>query len=453
MKLFSNKIFNKHYSKMKKNIAFILLFSIVTSFLFVKNNFAVRRLWPAKMNLYNDTLNLDHFIATDSIVKDSKKGLLFTGDPRELFTLGCGQIAINMTLSGMGHQYIQFLEGLKKRNIKITMIVVNDKPSVEMDFSKAPEMFKNPFFYLLDFSSSSGEWQRWNFERVVEDYGELVDNWVIGNEINSQLYSYYGPSSMEDFTTKFLDTFKIMYEMIKEKNEDANVYMSFDQAWDLPRLDPYSKKFQVEEGSFHYNMKSQLEFINKYLPKDMDWGVSLHPYPSPVEHGYFWDDEEATLNPKKAGDEKPYLITLKNFDIAIELLAEPRFLTKDKKVRNIIISEFGVTANQGEDVQAAGIYYLWEKIRDNPFIKAFHYNAQTYLEDGFNLSLVNKNGRKRLAWVVFKDMDRQDESRWCKDLLDTVLEKHGYKDNLGIIEEIKKESEKETKSKIIWSRD
>lgn len=453
MKKFSNKILKKNYSKMKRYIVFILLFSITVSFSFVENNFAVRRLWPAKMNLYNDTLNLDHFIATDSIVKDSKKGILFTGDPRELFTLGCGQIAINMTLSGMGHQYIQFLEGLKKRNIKITMIVVNDKPSVEMDFSKTPEMFKNPFFYILDFSSSSGEWQKWNFERVVEDYGDLVDNWVIGNEINSQLYSYYGPSSMEDFTAKFLDTFKIMYEMIKEKNENANIYMSFDQAWDLPRLDPYSKKFQVEEGSFHYNMKSQLEFINKYLPKEMEWGVSLHPYPSPVEHGYFWDDEEATLNPKKEGDKKPTLITLKNFDIAIELLAEPRFLTKDKKVRNIIISEFGVTANQGEDVQAAGIYYLWEKIRDNPFIKAFHYNAQTYLEDGFNLSLVNKNGRKRLSWAVFKDMDRKDENRWCKDLLDTVLEKHGYRDNLGILEEIKKESEKETKSKIIWSRD
>lgn len=449
-KKFIKRILN-YYKKIKKCVILFLVLTIIISF-FYNKNFAINYIWPAEMNLYNEMFNLDHFVATTSIAKDSKKGLLFTGDPRELFTLGCGQVAVNMTLSGKGHQFFQILEGLKRRNIKITMILVNDKSSKEMDFSKATGNYKNPYFYLLDFSASTGDWQRWNFERILNDYGDIVDNWVIGNEINSQMYNYYGPSTMEEYTAKFLDTFIIMYNKIKERNENADVYISFDQAWDLPRLDIYNKNFQVEEGAFHYNMKNQLEFINRYLPTDMDWGVSLHPYPSPLEHGYFWDDEHAGFNPQKKGDEKPYLVTLKNFDIVYEYLSEPRFLTVNEEVRNIIISEIGITANQGEDIQAAGLYYLWEKIRDNPFIKSFHYNAQTYLEDGYNFGLENKNGRKRLSWAVFKDMDRDDENKWCKDLLDSVLEKHGYKDNMGVLEEIKKDEEVATKSKIIWSR-
>ena len=35
--------------------------------------------------------------------------------------------------------------------------------------------------------------------------------------------------------------------------------------------------------------------------------------------------------------------------------------------------------------------------------------------------------RKRLIWAVFRDMDKDEETRaWCKDLLDSVLEEYGY---------------------------
>ncbi|MBR4313753.1 MAG: hypothetical protein IKP66_02450, partial [Lachnospiraceae bacterium] len=92
--------------------------------------FADRILWPSEMQLHNELINLDNILPKDATTSNSKKGFLFSGDPKEIFTLGAGHIAINVTLSGKGHTMIQYLKDLKKRGIKITLILVNDKAPV-----------------------------------------------------------------------------------------------------------------------------------------------------------------------------------------------------------------------------------------------------------------------------------------------------------------------------------
>ena len=281
---------------------------------------------------------------------------------------------------------------------------------------------------MMDFSASNGEWQKYNFDRIVDDYGDYVDNWVLGNEINSQMYNYYGPSDIATYTKAYCETFKICYEKIKDKNPNADVYISFDQGWDLPTYRKNTKSFDKVTGLFRYNMKEQLGLINEYLGKNIDWGVALHPYPAPVESSKFWDDEYAGYDDKaKEEKERPYLLTLKNLDLAVNYLAQDRFLRKDHTVRNIIISEFGLTSKDGERIQAAALYYLWEKIKDNPLIKCFIYNAQIDLDE-YKFGLTSDKGKKRLIWAVFKDMDREDENQWCKDLLDEVLDENDYAD-------------------------
>lgn len=392
--------------------------------------FAGRILWPSEMNLDNDLINLDSILPKDATTSNSKKGFLLSGNPKEIFTLGAGHVAINLTLSGKGHTMIQYLKELKKRGIIITLILINDRAPVGVNTVDAPEDYKNPYFYMIDFNANNGDWQRYNFDRVVADYSRYVDNWIIGNEINSQLYNYYGPANINDYTKVYCDSFKICYEKIKKSNENANVYISFDQGWDIPTYNSKDRRFDKKLGLYRYNMKEQLSLINAYLDKSIDWGVALHPYPSPVESSYFWDDLHAGYDVAAKNDEdKPYLLTLKNFEIAINYLAERKFLNKKQELRNIIISEFGITSHDGEREQAAALYYLWEKIKDNPYIKAFLYNAQTDLPDGFNFGLTSDKNRKRLAWAVFRDMDKdEEESMWCKDLLDSVLEEYGYVD-------------------------
>lgn len=424
-----------------------VLLVIVLVLISISSPYASNRLWPSAMNLYNDTISLDNLVPKDATTSNSKKGVLFTGDPKEIFDLGCGQIAINITLSGKGHTYVQYLEGFKKRGIKTTLILVNDKATVNLaPRNDTPEEFKNPYFYMIDFNSSNGEWQRLNFERILKDYGECIDNWIIGNEINSQIYNYYGPSNIRDYTKVYCDTFKIIHDKIKAVNEDANLFISFDQCWDAPQFNEKHKKYDKINGMYRYNTKEQLALINEYLGEDIDWGVALHPYPAPVDDAKFWDDEYSGFDPyDKIEKERPYLLTAKNFELAIAYLNDKKFLTKDGNQRKILLSELAFTAHNGEEIQAAGIYYIWEKImKFDKSIDGLLYNAQTDLPDGFNFGLSTEKGKKRLAWAVYKDMDRENENGWCKDLLDRVLAKYGYMDVDNVIMKIPKEV-KETK--------
>lgn len=416
-----------------RKIAYLLIVSLLIGAINPFNSFA-RILWPSEMNLESDNVNLDSILPEDATSSNSKKGFLFCGDPKEVFTLGAGHIAVNITLSGKGHAFRQYLMQFRERGIKITVVLVNDKAPVGIDTTTAPEGYKNPYFYMIDFYGSNGEWQRFNFDRIVEEYAPYVDNWIIGNEINAQLYNYYGPADVSKYTKVYCDSFKICYEKIKEVNPDANLFISFDQGWDMPEWDSRHRRFNKTLGQFRYNAKEQIALINTYLGKNIDWGISLHPYPAPVESAYFWDDEYAGFE-AQAKDEKnrPYLLTLKNFDVAISYLAENKFLNRDNEIRKIIISEFALTSHDGEREQAAGLYYLWEKMQKYPFIVSFIYNSQTDLPDGYNFGLTSDKNKKRLIWAVFKDMDRKDENGWCKDLLDQVLDEYGYADFDGII--------------------
>ena len=390
--------------------------------------YGANTLWPSVMVLENDAVDLDKFFPENATASDSKKGFFLTGDLKELYTLGVGNVAINVTLSGLGHTFMQTIRGLKKRGFKITLVLVNDKAPVGIDFSSAPDEYKKPYFYMIDFKASNGDWQKYNFERVVNDYGEYVDNWIIGNEINSQLYNFYGPSDVNEYTKKYCESFKICYEKIKQKNKNANLFISFDQGWDIPSINTKFAGHDKVLSKYRYNAKEQIELINHYLGKNIDWGLSLHPYPAPVDSSYFWDDEYAGHKPESViENERPYYLTLKNFEVAINYIRDSKFLNNKGEFRKIIISEFGLTSHDGEMEQAAGLYYLWNKIENIPNIVAFIYNAQTDLEDNYNFGLTSDKKRKRLAWAVFRDMDKDEDTRaWCKDLLDTILDKYGY---------------------------
>ncbi len=417
-----------------KKIAYVVLISLLLAAVNPIISFTSNTLWPSSMVLENDNIDIDKVLPL-ATAPNTKKGFFLTGDLKEIYTLGVGHVAINVTLSGLGHTYMQTIRGLKKRGFEITLVLVNDKAPVGIDLKSAPEEFRKPYFYMIDFESTNGEWQKYNFERIVNDYAEYIDNWVIGNEINSQLYNFYGPANVNEYTKKYCESFKICYEKIKEKNENANIYISFDQGWDMPLVDRRKNGYDKVMSNYRYNAKEQIALINNYLGRNIDWGISLHPYPAPVDSSYFWDDKYAGyIEDDVNKEERPYYITLKNFEIVVHYLAENKFLKKDREMRNIIITEFGLTSHNGEREQAAGLYYAWEKVKDNKYIKALIYNAQTDLEDGYNFGLTSEKKRKRLIWAVFRDMDKDEEnSSWCKDLLDSVLDEYGYIDINNVI--------------------
>ena len=432
------------YKFLNKKIVGILILSLITCSILPTSNAMSKVLWPSSMSLYNDAIDLDKIIPATATSSGSKKGLLFTGDPGDIFTLGAGHVAVNMTFSGRGHQFINFLEKLKKRGIKITLILCNDNAPVGLNLKNVPEEFRTPYFYMIDFEAINKDWQKYNFERIVDEYGDIVDSWVIGNEINNQAWNFYGASDTITYTKKYCESFKICYEKIKEKNENADVYIPFDYNWDLPLLRNGDRRQNKELNQYKYNMKEMLGLISENLDKEIDWGVALHPYPSPVDSSTFFSNTYSGYdNSSPIDTEQLMLLTLKNFEVFFKYFTDARYLKNDGTIRNVIISEFGVTSNENERLQAAGIYYMWEKIKDNPFIKCLLYNAQTDL-DSNHFGLVRGNLRKKISWAVFKDMDRPGEYIWCKDLLDEVLDEYGYVDVRGRI--FNKASESEIKN-------
>lgn len=420
---------NKHF----KNTIPFLIFALLVNIIKPVNASFAKVLWPSSISLYNDTIDLDKILPETATSSGSKKGFLFTGDPKDIFTLGAGHIAVNITLSGIGHAFVEFLQSLKKRGIKITLIVCNDKAPVGLNLKDVPDAFKQPYFYMLDFSANNSDWQRYNFERILDEYGDIADNWILGNEINSQEWNFYGAADSVTYVKKYCETFTICYEKIKEKNENADVYISFDYNWDLPILRYGDRRQDKELSQYKYNMKELLGLISDNLDQSIDWGVALHPYPAPVNSSTFWSDPYTGYdNSSPIGTEQLMLLALKNFEVFFTYFNEKRYLRKDGTIRNVIISEFGVTSNESERLQAAGLYYMWEKIKDNPYIKCLLYNSQTDLDTN-HFGLIKENKRKKLSWAVFKDMDRPDEYVWCKDLLDDVLDEYGYIDVNGLI--------------------
>ena len=139
-----------------KKIAYLVLISLLLQVINPAIVFASKTLWPSAMVLENDTIDIDKVLPL-ATAPDTKKGFFLTGDLKELYTLGAGHVAINVTFSGLGHTYMQILRGLKKRGFEITMVLVNDKAPVGTDLKSAPPEFRNPYFYMIDFEASNGD--------------------------------------------------------------------------------------------------------------------------------------------------------------------------------------------------------------------------------------------------------------------------------------------------------
>ena len=52
------------------------------------------------------------------------------------------------------------------------------------------------------------------YSSLQSPYGR-VSNWVIGNEINNQLWNYMGPMSLEQYMEEYVRAFRVFYTAIR----------------------------------------------------------------------------------------------------------------------------------------------------------------------------------------------------------------------------------------------
>ena len=220
-----------------------------------------------------------------------------------------------------------------------------------------------------------------------------VDNWVIGNEINARTEWYYLPSTnLEYNVSAYIKAFRIFYNGIKSKNANANIYNSIDQEW------------QRKSNPGCFLSKDYLDQFNADILREgnIDWGLSFHPYNTPLYDPMAWRQLGSLLN----NTVRTKYITMENFHILVDYMHQPQFLAPNGKVRDISISEIGYTSSYGEDKQYASLAYGYQMAASFPEVSAFMYFRQTDEQSEVNAHLAQGlyalNGHRKAAYDLYR---------------------------------------------------
>ncbi len=231
------------------------------------------------------------------------------------------------------------------------------------------------------------------------DHGQ-VDNWILGNEVNARTSWWYSSSASLDFNVNiYVKAFRIIYNELKSANANVNVYNSIDQEWNR----------KSNPGSFL--AREYLDQFNYYINREgnIDWGLSYHPYNSPLYDPYAWNGPAVWV---KNNLSTPY-ITMQNIDLLIDYMHRAEYLNPAGQVRSISLAEIGYTSSFGDASQEASIAYGYLKAASLPDIDAFMLFRQTddahEMESNLALGLYDLNGNKKPGYEIYKNLGTPNE--------------------------------------------
>lgn len=193
-----------------------------------------------------------------------------------------------------------------------------------------------------------------------------VDEFIIGNEVNTRTWNYTAYVNAETFVREYYQAFRVSYNAIKSTNANAKVFISLDQNWDRNRNDP-----EYIDGADFMLLFNQMMVAEG----NIDWGLAMHPYPTPLTYAKFWDYSGCPsgsyyVNQVKSGK----IVTFQNLPVMTSFMSMPGMLSPTGKIRDIILPEMGITSAQGYEVQAAAIMAVYQACRNNPAIKRIYYH-------------------------------------------------------------------------------
>lgn len=231
--------------------------------------------------------------------------------------------------------------------------------------------------------------------------GGQIDNWVLGNEVNARTSWWYTSSNSLDFNVGiYVKAFRIFYNELKGMNGNVMLYNSIDQEWNR----------KSNPGSFL--SKDYLDRFNYYINREgnIDWGLSFHPYNSPLYDPYAWNGPSVWVK----NDIKTPYITMQNLDILIDYMNRPEFRNPRGEVRSISLAEIGFTSSFGNEAQEASIAYGYLKAASLPDVDSFMlfrlvdnaHEMGSYLAMG----LVDLEGNRKPAFEIYKNLGTANEA-------------------------------------------
>lgn len=227
-----------------------------------------------------------------------------------------------------------------------------------------------------------------------------IDNWILGNEVNARTSWWYMDSdSLDVNVSAYVKAFRIFYNELKSMNANVHVYNSIDQEWGR----------KSNPGSFL--AKDYLDQFNYYINREgnIDWGLSYHPYNSPLYDPYAWNGPAVWV---KQSVSTPY-ITMQNIDVLIDYMHQSKFLSPSGHVRSISLAEIGYTSFFGDDNQEASIAYGYLKAASLPDVDAFMLfrlkDDAHEMESKLNLGITNLDGSHKPAYDIYKQLGTANE--------------------------------------------
>ena len=228
-----------------------------------------------------------------------------------------------------------------------------------------------------------------------------VDNWILGNEVNARTSWWYTSSDSLDLNVNtYVKAFRIVYNEMKSMNANVRIYNSIDQEWNR----------KSNPGSFL--ARAYLDQFNYYILREgnIDWGLSYHPYNSPLFDPYAWNGPDAWV---KTDLSTPY-ITMQNIDLLIDYMHRPEFLSPTGEVRSISLAEIGYTSSFGSEAQEASIVYGYQKAASLSDVDAFMLFRQTddlrEMESNLALGLIDPSGNKKPTYDIYKNLGTPNEA-------------------------------------------
>lgn len=245
----------------------------------------------------------------------------------------------------------------------------------------------------------------------------LVQNWIIGNEINNQYWNYVGASDINTYMKEYERGFRVIYNAIKSQQANARVYFSLDNNWN-----------QGNDNKLIYTAKATLDAAAAAFSAhgNIDWGLAYHAYPIPSVEPEFWDDAATGQVTNNVSTTK--VINFANLSLLTDYMQKPAMLDRSGKVRHIILSEVGFssqsqTRGSVEKEQAAAFAYAYYIADSNPYIDAFiltrQIDAPGETKSGLALGLWTTNVKEgealkpysaKYIWDVFKHIDDKKTS-------------------------------------------
>ena len=359
----------------------------------------------------------------------NKKGLLVYTDERgtkEAASLGVTSSVVNWLLDDFvnedgslnEHGIAVYCAQLKRLNDNgIVPYVILLLPADAPDFMKASGIQGKSAPYFVAWNTDTAEGVRL-YQKLLTALAQAADGlasrWIIGNEVNNNLWDNMGPTTMAEHVAGYSTTFRIAYNTIKSVNSAAQIYIPTDHVW-------YGNGGDYAEGSTSaYNVRPFLTQWNTKMQQegDISWALAFHAYSEPLTDSRAWTDGSPIYTPGGApislaavtSSQNTNIITMKNIEVLIQFIRQ----LGGNLSHTIALTEQGWTSvsqaterNEYLD-QAASIAYGYLKTESLNDIEALILSRQVdALEMGnqyLKFGLEDENFQPKYSYSVYRDL-------------------------------------------------